>query len=56
MTTYEIYINGKCVKKYHYRLQAVIYLAIKGYLFRGRGKYWLANNVEIKEKQNNESV
>lgn len=51
MTTYEVFINERCVKKYNHSIQAVIYLMIKGYLFRGRGKYWLANNVKIKEKQ-----
>ena len=48
--TYEVYIDGSCVKEYHHRLQAVIYLAMKGCLCRARGMYWLAENAEIKEK------
>lgn len=46
----EVYIDGRCVKEYRHRLQAVIYLAMKGCLYRARGLYWLSSNTEIKEK------
>lgn len=51
MKTFDVYIDGHCVKRYRHRIQAVIYLAMKGLVLRARGMYWLAKNAEIKEKQ-----
>lgn len=49
--TYEVYIDGHRVKRYRHRIQAVIYLAMKGLICRARGTHWLAKNAEIREKQ-----
>lgn len=50
--TYEVYIDGHRVKRYRHSIQAVVYLAMKGLIYRARGMHWLAKNAEIKEKQN----
>lgn len=49
MPRYKVYINGICVKAYRHRIQAVMYLAMRGFICRARGMYWLAENTEIKE-------
>lgn len=47
--THEVYICGRKVKEYLFRLQAVIYLMLKGLCYRSRFGYWVDDRAEIKE-------
>jgi len=49
---FEVYINKEKVKEYPTRLQAVIYLMMHGYCYRGRGFCFLSDKVEIREVKN----
>ena len=49
MTLYKVYVDGICVKQYRHRIQAVIYLMLKGFGCRAKGKVWMSDRVEIKE-------
>ena len=48
--TYEVYIDGKKVKEYPFRIQAETYLHMRGYVSDG-GRFgkWIGENVEIRE-------
>lgn len=46
---YEVYIDGRKVKEYPHKLQAVIYLILKGYCYRSRFGKWLDKKTEIRE-------
>lgn len=52
MTLYKVYVDGICVKEYRHRVQAVIYLLLKGFGCRAKGKIWLLDNVRIEETNN----
>ena len=40
---------GGLEKTYPYKIQAIIYCFLKGYVYTGRGSFFLAPNVEIKK-------
>lgn len=46
---YEVYICGRKVKEYPHRIQAVIYLILKGFAYRCRYGCWISPEAEIKE-------
>ena len=46
---YEVYINGVKVKEYPHKLQAVIYLILRGCCYRSRFGKWLNKKTEIRE-------
>ena len=46
---YEVYIDGRKVKEYPHKLQAVIYLILKGYCYRSRFGKWLDKRAEIRD-------
>lgn len=46
---FEVYVHGQKVKKYPTRLQAVIYLILKGFCYRSRIGYFLSDLAEIRE-------
>lgn len=46
---YTVYIRGQKVKEYPYRLQAVIYLILKGFGYRSRHGFWISPEAEINE-------
>lgn len=46
---YEVYIDGRKVKEYPHRLQAVIYLILKGHCYYCRFGKWLDDRAEIRE-------
>lgn len=47
--TYEVYIKNKKVKEYPTKLQAIIYLFIKGYVYHCRCGKFIDDRCEIKE-------
>lgn len=47
---YEVYIRGYKVKEYPHRLQAIIYLILKGFCYRSCYGCWISPDVEIKER------
>lgn len=53
MKKYEVWVKGKDlmakVKTYPFKLQAVIYCFLNGYVTSGRGWYFLNPRVEIRE-------
>ena len=49
---YEVYINGRKVKEYPHKLQAVIYLILGGYCYHSRFGKWLDKKTEIREVAN----
>lgn len=49
---FEVYVHGQKVKKYHTRLQAVIYLILKGFCYRSRIGCFLSDLAEIREVKN----
>lgn len=50
---YEVYIKGEKVKEYPFRLQAIIYLILKGYCYYNNYfGCWLDDRTEIKEIKN----
>ena len=57
--SYEVWVTGKdlkgLVKKYHFKIQAIIYCFLSGYVSTGRGWYFLNPNVEIIEVKNEHS-
>lgn len=46
---FEVYIKGAKVKEYPHRLQAVIYLILKGYGYCSRFGSWINDEAEIRE-------
>lgn len=46
---FEVYIKDQKVKEYPFRLQAIIYLILKGYCYRSRFGCWIDNRAEIRE-------
>lgn len=50
---YEVYIKGEKVKEYPFRLQAIIYLILKGYCYYNNYfGCWFDDRTEIKEIKN----
>lgn len=47
---FNVYVKGDLKKSYHYKIQACIWCVMKGYVGCYRGKYWLFDDVEIKEE------
>lgn len=46
---YGVYIHGKKIKEYPHRLQAVVYLILKGFCYHSRHGYWISPEAEIRE-------
>lgn len=46
---YEVYIKGEKVKEYPHRIQAIIYLFMKGYVYGSRYGSWISSDCEIRE-------
>lgn len=44
---YEVYIKGEKVKEYPHKLQAVIYLMLKGFCYQDRFGKWLDKRTKI---------
>ena len=49
---FNVYVKGQKVKQYPTRLQAVIYLMMKGHCYNGKGFCFLSDDVEIREVKN----
>lgn len=49
---FEVHICGRKVKEYPFRLQAIIYLMLKGLCYRSRFGCWIDNRAEIREVTN----
>ena len=48
---YHVYVNNQLEKVYNYRIQAIIYLMMKGHIYSGyRDGLFYGNNCLIKEK------
>lgn len=53
MKKYYVYINNEKIKEYPTKIQAIIYLILKGYAyFHYRYGYWLNKKVRIEEYDN----
>ncbi len=51
--TYEVWIKGEKVKEYRHKIQAVIYLVIKGLVYGNYFKgYWIDPDAQIREVTN----
>ena len=54
--SYEVWVLGKdlkgLVKRYPFKIQAIIYCFLNGYVSSGKGWYFLNSNVEIIEVKN----
>lgn len=46
---FEVYVSGRKVKEYPFRLQAVIYLMLKGFCYRSRLGRWIDDRAEIRK-------
>ena len=46
---YAVYIEGQKVKEYPHKLQAIIYLILKGFCYQDRYGYWLDKRAKIVE-------
>lgn len=46
---FEVYICGRKAKEYPFRLQAIIYLMLKGLCYRSRFGYWISPEAEVRE-------
>lgn len=46
---YQVIVNNKVVKTYPFKLQAIIYCFLNGYVTSGRGWYFLNPDVKISE-------
>lgn len=49
---YQVTVNNTIVKEYPFKLQAIIYCFLNGYVTSGRGWYFLNERVKIKEVEN----
>lgn len=49
---YQVIANNQLVKTYPFKLQAIIYCFLNGYVTSGRGWYFLNEKVKIKEVEN----
>ena len=49
MKIYAIYIRGQKVKEYPHHLQDVIYLILKGFVYRSRHGFWISHEASIRE-------
>lgn len=45
---YQVIVDGKIVKEYTYRIQAVIWCFLNGHVVCGKGKNWIVG-AEIRE-------
>lgn len=50
--SYELYFNNTLVKTYPYKIQAIIYCFLSGWVSTGYGWYFLDERVKINEVQN----
>lgn len=48
---YQVVVNGKVVKEYEHKLQAIIWCFLKGYGYEGKGYRWIIG-AEIREVKN----
>jgi hypothetical protein len=46
---YQVIVNNKVVKTYPFKIQAIIYCFMNGYVTIGRGWYFLDDRVKISE-------
>ena len=46
---FEVYIDDRKVKTYKFKLQAVIYLMLKGFCYRSRLGRWIDDRAEIRK-------
>lgn len=46
---YQVVVNNKVVKTYPFKIQAIIYCFMNGYVTSGRGWYFLDDSVKISE-------
>lgn len=46
---YQIIINNIIVKEYKYKIQAIIYLWMHGYVYQGKGYHWIKDNYKIRK-------
>lgn len=44
---YQVVVNNKVVKTYPFKIQAIIYCFMNGYVTSGRGWYFLDDRVKI---------
>lgn len=49
---YQVTVNNVVVKTYPFKVQAVIYCFMNGYVTSGRGWYFLNERVKISEVEN----
>lgn len=48
---YQVTVNNTIVKEYPFKLQAIIYCFLNGYVTSGRGWYFLDDRVKISERE-----
>lgn len=46
---YQVTVNNTPVKTYPYKIQAIVYCFMNGYVTSGRGWYFLDERVKIRE-------
>lgn len=46
---YQVIVNNKVVKTYPFKIQAIVYCFMNGYVTSGRGWYFLDDMVKIRE-------
>lgn len=51
---FEVYICGRKVKTYKFRIQAVVYLMLKGLCCRSRLGCWIDDRAEIRKVEIND--
>lgn len=49
---YQVVVNNTTVKTYPFKIQAIVYCFMNGYVTSGRGWYFLNQKVYIKEVEN----
>ena len=51
--TYQVIVNNQTVKEYPYKIQAIVYCFLNGYVNTGRGWYFLDGRVNIEVSNDN---
>lgn len=52
---YEIWHHNKILKTYYFKIQAIIWCYLNGFVNYGRNEYWLDENIKIKELKSNDN-
>lgn len=47
---YQVIINNQIIKEYKYKIQAIIYLWMHGYVYRCKDYYYFNDNCKIRRK------